>query len=291
MKKIPIIVLLIILIVSCEKTNYLYNENRPQFIQVPEATNITNHSATIGFEVSGACNGKLFYTVGHFRNSVIIENYKQSHQVLLDNLYPGQNYKIWLNLNEYYDHYSLQSDTITIEIKDNLFSLGWQQYNVGNYTGALEKFQENQDTTRFRNWNLSSMGWCCLKLGKLSEAKAYFAEAETINQQDKLTLLGLMVLAQSEGAYEQVATLGEEAMDSNWSFLYHDQYNIDLVNLLSAEAYFFSDRFDDAVTCLNKLIAPPIDMNNPETWVFKSNNYNSIEELIIDVINYLKTEY
>ncbi len=284
--------LIISIFYQCETTNYVYQEEIPQFVQKLSADQVSDTSILMTFKTNLSCNGQLIYQLNSDIDTVQIAEYRQEHEVLISGLFPYQNYQVSIELFEYFENSQLISDTITVKTNHNDFSKGWYQYNLGNFSEAILKFETFLDSSGLDLWSVSSLGWCYLQTGNFDKADEYFNNCYLLKPVEPINLLGLMVLTQMNNENNNVISYGKTLIDRypQWNFIYNEKLNSNLARIILAETYLLQDQIDETISQINYFFENTIKINNSETWIVDNVKYDSIENFIIAAINFLKSE-
>ncbi|MBN2279654.1 MAG: hypothetical protein JXQ65_03655 [Candidatus Marinimicrobia bacterium] len=293
MKKFGLYLILTILFFGCETVSYVADDEKLFFTTDISIKNITEDSLTVIFSVNKASRCHLYYCDGYNTDSVLVQEFRQNHEITLNDLYAGIHYQIEVRLTEFYDSLEITSIGITAATAENNFSRGWQAFRDGEFETALSFLNTYNQSNPHDPWTISSQGWCLLQTGSYQEAREKFLYCDTLLASEPLHLLGLTLLEQITENYNEALTFGESLLllHPQWQFLYFTQYNSNLARLILAETSLIMGDFEKSINLLDQLLPENIFYNNSESWVLEGVKYNNLEAFIIAALNFLKSEF
>ncbi|MFB0517609.1 MAG: tetratricopeptide repeat protein [Candidatus Neomarinimicrobiota bacterium] len=176
---------------------------------------------------------------------------------------------------------------------------GWELFQKGDFTAALEEFSE---ALALDSTNVAAnvgLGWCMLLLGdpNLSAIIAALEVGATSASWQHDAWCGLAVANLNQQLYAEADSVAGLvlAADSSYVFTYRPQIDWQDLLVIQAQARFFTTAYIQAWQAIQPLIVGPpydaIDPADPTTWVIGTTSYSLFEEVLAVIISALAEQY
>ena len=162
---------------------------------------------------------------------------------------------------------------------ETLTANGWTQYENGEYTLALNNFQEAIRASNVYVDAYNGAGWASAKLQNLSDAANYFSQCLSLDANYKDALAGSAFLENARKNYQKAVDAGTQllALDANWTFSHDSALDVFDIYLVLAESYFALEDFVNSLTQVQKI--DPTFTADVTTYEGKAKLADKIEEL------------
>ncbi len=138
---------------------------------------------------------------------------------------------------------------------NELINSGWEQFEAGNYSIGLQKFEQaiSQDETSAEAY--CGAGWCYARLTELSAAVLNFNEAISINASLLDAHAGLAFVYYAQKQYSPAISSANKTLSLSSVYLFGHDRRIDYKDLylVIAACYFALGDFNQSLTFVKKL--------------------------------------
>lgn len=139
---------------------------------------------------------------------------------------------------------------------------GWSRFEEGNYTGAIEKFEEAVGTAPGLGDGHNGLGWCYLRLDSLDAALDEFQVAVAKGFVGAGAQAGRCLILNRKDEYRQAVVAGEAALAADPVFELEGDATIDIrdVRLAMAQSMYALGEYTDALEQI-VVVDPSISIN------------------------------
>jgi tetratricopeptide (TPR) repeat protein len=160
---------------------------------------------------------------------------------------------------------------------------GWARFGEGNYSGAIEKFEEAVRTDPGLGDGHNGLGWSYLRLDSLDVALDEFQVAVAKGFVGADAQAGRCLILNRLDEYRQAIFAGEAALAADAAFKLEGDATIDVrdVRLAMAQAHFALGEYVEALEQIT--IVDAAILINPNSATFAAELLAAIEELTADL--------
>ncbi len=179
---------------------------------------------------------------------------------------------------------------------EQLIRDGWYAFQNGDYTQALQQFEQawQKDSTDIEI-NVA-LGWTLLlyDAGDLQRSERLLQKAVHNATFKSDARCGLVVIRFLQEQYTEIESLVDLILANkpNYFFRYNPSIDWHDLMLIKAQAYFHTDEFDkawQAVTAISTVFT--LDPNDHRTWIIQDVRYFSFEAALAKAIEILSELY
>ncbi len=300
MKKIllPILLLAALLVTTCgKKGTEPEGPPVPTIIDGPKALDVRTNSAEIYWKTDVLSSSVVYYGTesGSYPDTVRSAKQDTLHSVVLQNLQSNTTYYyVAESENESGAVQSPEMQFTTAMSFSDLVQAGWNAYEGGNYTSAIDYFLQVIDQHPYWADAYNGIGWCYASnvMDTLDAAVKYFTDA--IYYDANLTASwagrGFVFLAQNH-YIEAINDLTQAlSLDANFIFAHDTSITSADIHLALAEAYFYRQEFRKAQAQVDALEPDNgLDPQDSNTWTVDGTAYPSYEAALLAWIEKLKS--
>ena len=162
---------------------------------------------------------------------------------------------------------------------EQLVNDGWQQFEVGNYSSAVDKFEEAVAIDSSYAEAYCGAGWSGARLTNLANSVSRFNHCISLNSSQVDAQAGLAFVYNAQKQYSSAIASANKALGINSAYLFiHDQtIGYKDLQLILATCYFAQGNFSQSLTFVKKLT--PSFTANVNTYEGKSALAEEIERL------------
>ena len=174
-----------------------------------------------------------------------------------------------------------------------LINSGWINFEIGEYTLAIEDFNSAISKDASASEAYSGIGWSRIRLDMIGAAQTSFLTALDGNYAGKELLAGLAAISLANEEYSTAIGYAESILniDPDWVFEHDNSIDYKDVWLIVATAYFHEGDFAEVELAIQNIdSAYSISENDSNTWVVGGNLYLTYQEAVAAYLQSLLSE-
>ena len=297
------ILLLLFVVLGCEKTVYKEDATAPQIEAEPTVTT-TDSTATITWVTDEPANGLVRYgtSSGVYDSTLAdLDEYSLNHSFTIKKLTPNTTYYFIVESKDFHGNGPVKSDEQTFTTKHNEYSytqLGWLFFEEANYDSSLAYFENARSANPNYAELYTGLGWCHIKLDLYSDALEELGIAINIDESALDAYAGRSAVYLKMDSPQSAIEDAQVVLDMDSLYVFDHDTNVTYLDLhlILAECYYQTQKYDLASQEVEYLanifgLSFNLDVNDYSTWTDPSNPeivYSSYEEALLMWIQYLK---